>query len=258
MNKLNDTIHFVMNSKGGVGKSVVSAILAQFLLEKQKGKVMLVDTDPSNKTLASYKALKVDAVNVMKDDAELIDQSKFDGFLQKFLEGDKTCLVDTGSGEFLPLQDYLEENKVVDVISEMGKQLFIHVPVNYGQAEAETMKVLLKLTGNYPEVPIVVWENEYFGKPNRRFVETPLYEASENIAGVVVIARKNDDTDVKDFSSMLKQALTFDEVAKSDKFSLFQKLRLKRAKEEIFEQLEAVLGGDVAEVEKEVASGKSK
>lgn len=244
MNKLKDTIHFVMNSKGGVGKSVVSSLLAQFLLEKQNGKVLLIDTDPANKTLASYKALKVDAINVMRDDADLVDQSKFDIFLQKAIEGDKACVVDTGSGEFLPLNDYLITNMVSDVITQMGKELIIHVPVNYGQAEDETKKVLFKLLTNYPNVKMVVWENEYFGKASVRFANTPIYEKSENIIGTVVIAKKNEDTDVKDFSLMLKQALTFDEVEKSDKFQLFQKLRLKRIKNEIFDQLEAVLGGE--------------
>ena len=243
LNKIQDTIHLVMNSKGGVGKSVVSVLLAQYLLEKQKGKVMLVDTDPANKTLASFKALKVDAVDVISEDTDLVDQSKFDSFLEKFLENDKACIVDTGSGEFLPLNDYLIKNKIHEVIAEMGKQLIVHVPVNYGQAEVETMKVLVKIIGNYPEVPIVVWENEYFGKSKVRFKDTVLFEQNENILGAVLIAKKNEDTDVKDFSTMLKKGLTFDEVEKGKDFQLLQKLRIKRMKTEIFDQLEAVLGG---------------
>lgn len=55
---LKKTAHFVMQSKGGAGKSVVSAMLAQYLLEKQKD-LILVDTDPSNKTLGSYQGLGV-------------------------------------------------------------------------------------------------------------------------------------------------------------------------------------------------------
>ena len=241
-NALNKTIHFVMNSKGGVGKSVVSSLLAQYLLEKQKGKVMLVDTDPANKTLASYEALTVEAVDVMREDADLVDQSKFDSFLQKAIEGDKVCLVDTGSGEFLPLNDYLITNMVSQVIAEMGKQLIIHVPINYGQAEEETIKVLIKILANYPEVPVIVWQNEYFGKSKIPFTDTDLFKQNENIIGCIVIAKKNDDTDGKDFSLMLKKAMTFEEVEKGKDFQLFQKLRLKRIKAEIFNQLEAVLG----------------
>lgn len=258
LNKLQDTIHFVMNSKGGVGKSVVSALLAQYLVESQKGKVLLVDTDPANKTLASYKALKVDAVDVINEDTDLIDQSKFDTFLEKFIEGDKVCLVDTGSGEFLPLNDYLIKNKIHEVIAEMGKQLIIHVPVNYGQAEAETIKVLVKILGNYPEVPIVVWENEYFGKSKVRFKDTVLFEQNENIIGAIHLPKKNEDTDVKDFSTMLKLSMTFDEAEKSDKFQLLQKLRLKRIKKEIFEQLDNLLGEGKVDAEKVVAEAKSK
>ena len=42
---------------------------------------------------------------------------------------------------------------------------------------------------------------------------------------------------------MLKKGLTFDEVEKGKDFQLLQKLRIKRMKTEIFDQLEAVLGG---------------
>ena len=100
--KLDNSIHFVMQSKGGVGKSVVSALLSQYLL-KNCDDVYLVDIDPSNKTLASYKNLDVHQVDIMKADEEMVDQSKFDSFLQKFLESNSVCLVDTGSGEFFTI-----------------------------------------------------------------------------------------------------------------------------------------------------------
>lgn len=45
---VHNTAHFIMQSKGGAGKSVVSSLLAQYLLEKNPN-LMLIDTDPSNK-----------------------------------------------------------------------------------------------------------------------------------------------------------------------------------------------------------------
>lgn len=58
MMNLQNTAHFVMQSKGGAGKSVVSALLSQYILEHDKD-LILIDTDPSNKTLGSYKGLNV-------------------------------------------------------------------------------------------------------------------------------------------------------------------------------------------------------
>lgn len=53
---LENSIHFVMQSKGGVGKSVVSSLMAQYLSNKV-GNLSIIDIDPNNKTLASYKSL---------------------------------------------------------------------------------------------------------------------------------------------------------------------------------------------------------
>ena len=104
---LENSIHFVMQSKGGVGKSVVSSLMAQYLKCKVNN-LSIIDIDPNNKTLASYKNLNVKQIDIIKDDENIIDQSKFDVFLQDFLQADNaTFLVDTGSGEYLPLNNYL-------------------------------------------------------------------------------------------------------------------------------------------------------
>ena len=50
-------IHFVLQGKGGVGKSFISAILAQFIAKNSE--VMCYDTDPVNQTFAAFKALNV-------------------------------------------------------------------------------------------------------------------------------------------------------------------------------------------------------
>ena len=80
---IQNTAHFVMQSKGGAGKSVVSSLLAQYLLEKNPN-LMLIDTDPSNKTLSSYQALNVQRIELLNKN-KLIDQSKFNGFMNEFL-----------------------------------------------------------------------------------------------------------------------------------------------------------------------------
>ena len=87
--ELNKTAHFIMQSKGGAGKSVCSAILAQYLNEKTEGNLSLIDTDPSNKTLGSYQGLNVQMVDVIGSN-KLVDQSKFDNFINDFIENAKS------------------------------------------------------------------------------------------------------------------------------------------------------------------------
>lgn len=241
---LENSIHFVMQSKGGVGKSVVSLLLSQYLL-KSVDNVHLIDIDPSNKTLASYKNLNVEQINIMKDDEEMVDQSKFDGFLQNFLESENsTFLVDTGSGEFLPFNNYLLLMDIPSTIQEFDKNIYIHVPISYGQAEQDSIKCLIKLADNYPNVSIVVWENEYFGKPTVDFDKTKAYKSIENIIGVIKISKLNADTFEKDFSAMIKHGMTFDDVKSDDKvFQFFSKTRLGRIEKDINARIDAVFNG---------------
>lgn len=234
-----NTAHFVMQSKGGAGKSVVSAILAQYLFEKGQGNITLIDTDPSNKTLGSYAGLNVKEIQVIGKN-KLVDQSKFDGFINDFIESELDMLVDTGSGDFLAINNYILENDLPTLFSEMGKSMVLHCPINHGQAALETVKCLLSLVENYPNISIVVWENEFFGKS-----EKDIQIKKPNIAGKVIIEKKNVDTDEKDFSRMLKHSMTFKEVAECEDKNLFgfiQKTRIKRMQKEIYEQLDSIFG----------------
>jgi CO dehydrogenase nickel-insertion accessory protein CooC1 len=59
------TVHLVLQGKGGVGKSFVSAILAQYLRSKS-ATLHCLDTDPVNATFAQYAQLKAEHVNILK------------------------------------------------------------------------------------------------------------------------------------------------------------------------------------------------
>lgn len=238
---LDNAIHFVMQSKGGVGKSVVSSLLAQYLLTNLTG-VKLIDIDPNNKTFSSYKDLNVQQIDIIKDDENVVDQSKFDGFLQDFIQSENlTFLVDTGSGEFLPLNNYLSIMSIPDIIQQFGKNIYIHVPINYGQAEDDTKKCLIKLVESYPNVPFIVWENEYFGKPSTDFIKTKAYQSIDNIIGVVKINKLNGDTFEKDFETMIKSGMTFKQVQYDNNvFQLFSKMRLNQIEKDINSKLDTI------------------
>ena len=49
------SIHISLQGKGGVGKSLISAILSQYLLSKGQD-VRCVDADPVNQTLSEYRS----------------------------------------------------------------------------------------------------------------------------------------------------------------------------------------------------------
>ena len=47
-------IHFILQGKGGVGKSFIASLLAQYLRDRKNGQVVCFDTDPVNPTLSRY------------------------------------------------------------------------------------------------------------------------------------------------------------------------------------------------------------
>src|SRR5687768_8770781 len=58
--------HFILQAKGGVGKSLAASVIAQFLRGRGES-VEVVDTDPSNATLFGYKALNVQRLDLMEE-----------------------------------------------------------------------------------------------------------------------------------------------------------------------------------------------
>jgi CO dehydrogenase nickel-insertion accessory protein CooC1 len=58
-------IHMILQGKGGVGKSFIAALLAQY--KASKGQPSLcIDTDPVNATFHGYHVLDVRQIRIMK------------------------------------------------------------------------------------------------------------------------------------------------------------------------------------------------
>ena len=70
---MNNTIHFVLQAKGGIGKSFVSTLLAQHVLA-ETGAVRCFDTDQENTTFTHYGALKVHHVTVTNGSRRVIQK----------------------------------------------------------------------------------------------------------------------------------------------------------------------------------------
>ena len=120
------TIHLTLQGKGGVGKSLVASILAQYLKAAQRN-VQCIDTDPVNRTFAQYSALAADRLH-LRDEHNRIDQRAFDVLMERFLNNDaSTFVVDNGASTFLPLWHYLLENNARSTICENKVAVFTYI-----------------------------------------------------------------------------------------------------------------------------------
>src|SRR5579883_506849 len=110
-------IHLMLQGKGGVGKSLIASILAQYF--KAAGHaVRCIDTDPVNHTLAQYTALQAIRLQ-LRDEHNRIDQRSFDQLMELFLADENGCfVVDNGASTFLPLWHYILENSALEYLRD--------------------------------------------------------------------------------------------------------------------------------------------
>ena len=87
-------IHMVLQGKGGVGKSMIAATLAQYKAGKGT-KPLCIDTDPVNATFEGYKALNVRRLNIMEGDE--INTRNFDALVEMIASAEGDVIIDNGA-----------------------------------------------------------------------------------------------------------------------------------------------------------------
>jgi hypothetical protein len=240
---MQNTVHFILQGKGGIGKTLVSTILAQWLAPKDTRPLRCYDTDQENPTFSRYKAMNVKHVPVMTDN-RTIDPKRFDALMIDLLEEEGNCVIDNGANSFSPLMAYLLENDCFGMLQEAGRKVYIHTIVGGGDTLHDTATGFVS-TAKATGVPLVLWENEHFGKlasaSGKLFTESQSFSDHENrVRGRVVLAARNPDTFGADLKKMNMGRLTLDEVRASDKFNVMEKQRIKVVFRDLFEQLDKV------------------
>ena len=236
----NTSVHFVLQGKGGVGKSLVAAFLAQYLAKS--GDVVCIDTDPVNQTLLNYKALNAQHINLMDDSR--INTREFDKLMVRLLSENGVFVVDNGAASFVPLSNYIIENNAIGMLNDAGRKVYIHCVITGGQALFDTLRGFTELAEQTESQRIIIWLNEYFGvieHDDKTFLDMKAYvENKEKVHGIIRIAKRNPDTFGKDVEEMITNKLTFAEALDSPDFSIMVRQRLKIVQNEIFSQLEQV------------------
>lgn len=207
------TIHFILQGKGGVGKSLISSMLFQFLL-RQGLPVSGVDTDPVNSTLTGYKELSVHSLKIMNGDD--IDQRRFDYLMEVILQQPEKAhlVIDNGAATFVPLCSYLKDNAVFDLLKNAGHKVLLHSVITGGQAVEDTATGLKILAIEFPHTPLVVWLNRYFGDiaiNGQSFEDFKVYQQHcRQFHGVVEIPHRKHSTFGKDLEELFARRETFE------------------------------------------------
>ncbi len=223
------TFNFVLQGKGGVGKSYISSILAQYY-QRQGQPLVCIDTDPVNATFTGYESFGVQSLDIM--DGDNIDPRRFDLLMETLLvqPEDTQVVVDNGAATFVPLGAYLAENKAMDLLQSSGHYVRLHSVITGGQAMSDTLVGMQTLIKNFPGVPIVAWLNTFFGAIENRgksFEEFAIYkEFQSHFESLVWLPKFSASTFGKDIEAMLSRRLTFAEASSCGDFGIMTRQRL--------------------------------
>lgn len=147
-------IHFIGGEKGGVGKSVIARLLAQYYID-QKIPFKVYDADLSHGAMMRY----------YSDFSEPVDINGFnnaDGIAEQAVESGVTAIVDLAAQTARPMKNWISETGLLDLAEDIGLQLsFWHV-MDDGSDSLQLLNNLFSDYGN--KVEYIVARN--FGRGN--------------------------------------------------------------------------------------------
>lgn len=240
------SINFVLQGKGGVGKSFISSMLAQYFIDYKKiSSIVVADTDPVNSTTAKIKRLNAEIINIVEHNN--IVQSRFDSMFEAIIEGNNfDFVIDNGASTFLPLLQYFADNCVMDMFNDIEQDVYIHTIIVGGQAQADTLEGFENIADlvRGKKVKIIVWINEFQGTPvfsGKNIADTTFFEKNKDvIAGALIIKDRKSDAFDSDIKKLTENSMTLAEALESDTFGLMAKSRLKRVFNDVYIQLDAI------------------
>ena len=236
-------LHFTLGDKGGIGKSFIAALMAQYLIDTFVGvKPVCIDMDMKNKTLSRYSELDVQLIDVRTEGD--IDRSKFDILINRIDQAaeDDVIIVDVGGNVYVSMTDYMRVNEVYEMIMDRGVEVILHVPVVGGGDMFPTLKTLDEVIANTPsDVMVAVWINQKNGKveyEGKSFEESERYsDYRERIRNVTYIPLWRPDMQIN-VAAMLEEAVTFEQAIHMDMFDLMSKQRLTMARRYLYGSIE--------------------
>ena len=240
---MHNTVHFVLQAKGGIGKSFVSTLLAQHLIN-ETGTVRCFDTDQENTTFAHYAALSVSHI-ALADPSRVINPKRFDTLMETLLTEEGNFVIDTGANTFSNLLAYMVENEVFPLLNAARKTTYVHTIVGGGDTLADTANGFYAIAQKVSGTRIVLWLNEHFGDirtaEGKPFMETQAYrQSAARLTGTVTLFKRNAATFEEDIRKLNTKRHTIAQALASSEYTLMEKQRLKTFGQEVFGQLRAL------------------
>lgn len=253
---MKNTAHLILQGKGGVGKSMIASMLAQYMIERGFSPTC-GDTDPVNSTFHQISSLNVSLIPISEGGVVL--QRLFDPLFESMINIEDPSIIDNGASTFLPMVKFIKSNGIFEILEQFNKKVFIHSIITGGQAKDDTATGLLALIDTLKETKsnakIVVWKNEFWGVPvfkEKQLEEMPWIRNNKDIiSGIVTIIDRNSDAFSTDLKLMSENHMTYNDVKESEEFGLLAKSRIFRVFKDIYEQLDLIFNTTLKDEKKQ-------
>lgn len=238
-------LHFVFMGKGGVGKTTVSSLMAQYC-DENNIKTLKIDTDQVNASFAAFKALNVDKLQIMQDNN--IDPRGWDVLVERLYKSKTSAIIDNGASSFIPLLGYALENELVELLTgDENTEVYFHIIIAGGEGLGHCLTGMTSIITQFKNTPAkyVIWLNPFLGsieKEGKNFLEFPEFlEIEENIEAIISLPKYSSATFGEDMAYLLSNNLTFKEVEKGDVpgINIASRHRYSKIKKEIYNMLSA-------------------
>ena len=252
-------VHITLQGKGGIGKSLVARLLAEYL------DAPLYDLDWTNRTNSRYQ--NSDSFNVRFHDLRIdaspdgnqeIDSLKIDMLVEDLL--DKTApyphrVLDFGSPQYDPVIDHFQVSDAIQTLySEAKTVLWFHLIICGGGMQLACAENILRIVTRWSRTPaqFVIWENEFVGlirneRTDERDSKSPGFKSTElydtirtRIHPVQVIMPARSGAYKRDVESMEQNSQGFKDFVTRKDIPMLQRSRIKKIWQEYADQLDLV------------------
>jgi hypothetical protein len=239
------TVHMTLAPKGGIGKSLIANLLTQWLMERDRN-VVAFDNDPATATLQTFPGLPVRKLDLLT--GGVINKKAYDTMFMAMTTEDATFVVDNGASNFIELMHYMTTSRLLELLAGLDLKPVLHVPLIGGEGTGLTVGGLDNIAENLSgPADIVVWLNLRDGPiigDGKPWQEMRVYKRIASRLHSEITLPAQDQMTRDAFAKMMTQGMTFAEVmaSASDDFDLFDKSRLTNFKNDVFQQLDQLIG----------------
>lgn len=175
-------IHFIGGEKGGVGKSMTSRLLAQYLIDANREFIGL-DSDQSHATFSRF--YRDYSASLLVNDYHSLDQMII--LAEEHPEAD--LIIDLAAQTAQPLGKWIDESDALTLFQELGNKVFLWHVMDDG---ADSVQLLNSLLDRYPQefIQFVVVNNLGRGDDFTPFIQSSTYQKAEARGAVFITLAK--------------------------------------------------------------------